>query len=155
MSRLATAPNRLARLLAFGVGLTVWGAALYGSTRLHQANLSIGHNICGPWGCAAVPEALLGYHLLLFTLITPLVILVGHWLSPQANARLGRWATLIGGAGLLAIVAWATIAWLVDGNAPQYAFQRGLFVLATTPDLPAGPLLVGGWIAWRRGTRRS
>lgn len=145
-----TTPQPLLRLLTFGVGLSAWGAALYGSTQLHQAQLAIGHGICGPWGCAAAPEALLGYHLLLLTLIVPTVVLVGQWLSPEANVRLGHWGTLIGGLGALLLMAWATGAWITDGKPLEYALQRGLFVVATTPDLPVVQLLiVGNCRLWR------
>lgn len=154
MPSLATTLHPLLRLLTFGVGLSAWGAALYGSTQLHQAQLAIGHGICGPWGCAAAPEALLGYHLLLLTLIVPTVVLVGQWLSSEANVRLGRWATLIGGFGALLLMAWATATWITDGSAPQYALQRGLFVVATTPDLPVAQLLIAGLATWGIAQRR-
>ena len=148
-------PSPLPRLLAFGVGLIAWGAALYGSTQLHQADLAIGHGICGPWGCAAAPEALLGYHLLLLTLIVPTVVLVGQWMSPEAQVRLGRWVTLIGGAGEVLLLAWAMGAWIADGKALEYALQRGLFVVATTPDLPVGQLLAAGLATWGFAQRRD
>jgi hypothetical protein len=137
----------MARIFLLTAGVAAWGAALYGSTQLHQLDLPIGHGICGPWGCAAQPEALLGYHLFWLVLLAPLTTLVVR-ASPSALAVRFAWGVAAAGLlGMVLLAAWAGAAWISDGEGAQYALQRGLFVIATTPDLPVMPLLLSGLAA--------
>ncbi len=132
------------RSLLLAMGISLWGAALFSTTQLHTLDLPLGHGICGPWGCAAEPAALLGYHLFLAVLLVPVVGLVCRTLNPATGRRVA-WAVI--GAALVAFVAVAGVSaveWLRDGEPARYALQRGLFVVATTPDLPVGSLLAAG-----------
>ena len=143
------------RPFIFAAGLGAWGASIYGATQLHRLDIDLGRGVCGPWGCAAAPEALLGYHLLLMSVIAPGIALVALWLTPQKAVRLGRGAVLLGGATLFVLFAWGAIGWLADGGATRYTLNSGLFRVATMPDLPALPVLFGGIAArilgWARG----
>lgn len=128
------------------IGIGVWGAAIFGTTQIHTLDLPLGHGVCGPWGCAAAPEALLGYHALWTVLLVPAIGLGCRVLSLQAARRVAWGALGIGLFTLLAVAGGAAIAWLRDGEPARYALQRGLFVVATTPDLPAGPLALAGLV---------
>ena len=144
----------MTRTLLLAFGLALWCVAIYGATQMHAMELEIKHTICGPWGCAAAPEALLGYHSLLVLVISPFVALVCRWAPPPSAQAVARGAILLGLLGLVGLTLGGSIAWLTGGNDSQYALQRGFFVLATTPDLPALPLLLGG-LAGRSVVRKD
>lgn len=139
-------------LLAAVVAL--WGAALFGATQLHTLDLPIGHGICGPWGCAAAPEALLGYHTLWLLILAPTLVLMGRVTGPAVSRWLALGALLVGVALIAGLAGFEVVAWLRDGNPSGYALQRGLFVVATTPDLPAIPLTLAGLITRFASTLR-
>lgn len=122
----------------------LWALAVYGATQLHKLDLPIGHGICGPWGCAAAPEALLGYHLLWTTLLAPPFAAVCCLLPTCRAQRLTKLVLMLGLLGVLSITVCSAAAWLWEGQAARYALQRGLFVVATTPDLPVIPLSLAG-----------
>lgn len=134
----------MTRLVGFAIGVAAWGGAIYASTQLHRVDLRLGAGICGPWGCAAKPEALLGYHLLLLALIAPGVALVAWAIAARQAIRLGRRTIASGLLGLVGLAGWGVSIWLLDGGSPRYAIQRGLFQVATSPDVPVVPLIVGG-----------
>lgn len=140
-------PINAARPLWLAAGVALWGAAIFGSLQLHTLDLPLGHGICGPWGCAAAPEALLGYHTLWLTLLAPPLVLAGRVLGPGAGRKLALVAIGLGAAGVLAMAGTAAVEWLRAGELASYAVQRGLFVVVTTPDLPLIPLLLAGLIA--------
>ena len=128
------------------LGLLVWAASVYGATQLHKYDLPIGLDICGPWGCAASPESLLGYHLLWASLLVPAVVLQCVLLPKHTGLRIGLVALTLGITGILLLSGWAAYGWIDGGNGTQYALQRGLFVVVTTPDLPLLPLTLSGAI---------
>ncbi|MEQ8846982.1 hypothetical protein [Botrimarina sp.] len=134
------------RLAALSFGSLVWALAIYGTTQFHTLDLPIGHTICGPWGCAAAPESLLGYHLFWLVVLAPLAALTCRAASRGAGLALSRALAGLGLTAALAIVAGSAAAWLLDGGAAQHAVQRGLFVLAATPDAPMLQLLVAGGV---------
>ena len=135
------------RSISFAVGVVLWAGALFGSLQLHTLDLPIEHNICGPWGCAAEPQALLGYHLFWLALIAPAIVLATAATPPPWASRLALGAVTLGLAGFLALAVGSALDWVDDGEPVEYAAQRGLFVVATTPDLPFVPLLLGGLAA--------
>ncbi|QDT67187.1 hypothetical protein MalM25_00840 [Planctomycetes bacterium MalM25] len=135
------------RALKIAVGTALWGSALWASTQMHRVELPFEHGLCGPWGCAAAPEALLGAHLLWLTLLAPTLVLTCRAVGPSRSRRLANAAWKIGALLAGGIVLWGIIAWLRAGEPQEYALKRGLFLLATTPDLPAIPLAISGLVA--------
>ena len=127
--------------------VTAWAGALYGSTQLHRYDLALQHNICGPWGCAAKPEALLGYHLFLLALVGPVVVLCVRVAPVDISSRLAFGVAAFGLLGALGLAAWAAGSWVASGQGAEFALQRGLFVVATTPDAPLLPLFLSGLAA--------
>ena len=132
------------RLLTLAGVVALWAGAVYGSTRLHQLDWELGHGICGPWGCAAAPQALVGYHAFWLTLLAPSVLLVCRVAGFPAGRRIALTAASVGLLGLVGLGAYGSIQWLQDGGDANYVAHRALFVCATTPDAPFLPLIVGG-----------
>ncbi|MEO1495796.1 MAG: hypothetical protein AAFV43_01470 [Planctomycetota bacterium] len=132
------------RLLTATLLASAWGAALYGASQLHHYDLNLGHDICGPWGCAASIEALVGAHALWWLLLTPLLLAAAWTLSPSRANRVAWGAVGLGLVAAVGLIGAEMAAWLWSGGDPRYVVQRGLFVLATTPDLPALPLAAAG-----------
>ena len=132
------------RLLVPPLLASAWGAALYGTTQLHHYDLNLGHDICGPWGCAASIEALVGAHSVWWLLLTPLLLASAWTRSPTLTNRVAWGAVGLGLLAAVGLIGAAMAAWLWSGGDPRYVVQRGLFVLATTPDLPALPLAAAG-----------
>ncbi|MEM6799281.1 MAG: hypothetical protein AAF589_07175 [Planctomycetota bacterium] len=135
-----------ARLAFTACGIAVWVAALVGSVQLHRVGRWLELDLCGPWGCAAAPEALVGYHLFLTLLIAPAAVLI-RWALP-ANWRV-HFAGLLVSLGLaLAVVIGlrAAVLWQeIASDAQQvYLWRWAGFVVVTTPDVPALPLTIAG-----------
>lgn len=139
--------SMLKRIFFQGLGLAIWGAAVYGTSLIHLIKLPGEHTICGPWGCAAEPSALLGYHLFLLVLIAPALVVGCCAVSQPRGRQIARWSFLGGLIGILGFVIWGAGNWIIEGNGAEYAMQRGLFVLVTTPDLPLMQLSLSGVIA--------
>ncbi len=134
-------------LATWGVLAIAWAACLVGSLQLHRSAGWLTNSLCGPWGCAAAPEALLGYHLFLTLLIVPLALSLQHWLSPLYR-RPAAWLLLFSGIALAASIA-VPAAWhwrQQDSSDKQrgYTAHRAVFVVVTTPDLPALPITLAG-----------
>lgn len=145
----------MSRTLSLAAVVALWGAALYGSTRLHTLELGVAPIFCGPWGCTATPEALVGYHLFWLALLAPAATLVAAWRPAGQAVRFGKALAAAGVIGIVLLVAGAAAEWLASGGAERYALQRGLFVVATTPDLPLGPAALAGLAAWTHGACRG
>ncbi|MEM6330598.1 MAG: hypothetical protein AAF790_10155 [Planctomycetota bacterium] len=135
------------RRVVIAGGLVAWGGAIAGAAFLHEAQGLIGYSICGPWGCAASTEALVGYHLLLTLLLAPAAVLLSRLAPRGVRRRLGLGVLA---AGLVlggAIATNAAAEW--NRTAPgdrlrPYTLQRAAFVVAASPDLPAVPLTLAG-----------
>lgn len=132
------------RLAALSTATLVWAFALYATTQVHTLGVLTGHSICGPWGCAAATESLVGYHLFWLVLLAPLVTLTCRALPRGSALRLSRGLAGVGAVAASAVVVGSAIAWLRDGGAVEYALQRGLFVLAATPDAPLLQVALAG-----------
>lgn len=139
--------NLFQRILLQGVGLLVWGAALYGTSLMHRITLPGEHSICGPWGCAAEPSALLGYHLFLLVLMAPMVVVGCQVAKEPKGKQIAQWVLYVGLIGAILFVVGGAGYWLFEGREAEYAVQRGLFLLATTPDLPFIQLCLSGLFA--------
>jgi hypothetical protein len=76
-------------------------------------------------------------------------------LAPQRLRLFGSIAVWVGVFGVVAIIGHDLIGWLqTDTDMRRYVWQRMLFVLATTTDLPFGHLTVIGAGLWGIGRRR-
>lgn len=140
-----THPTFAVRLLLLMAGVAVLAAAIYGSLQLHTLDLPIGHGICGPWGCAAEPEALLGYHAFWTLLLVPIVALTCRVIAGPQGKRLAILSLSVGLLGVVAIFCVGATSW-ARTEGIRYAVQRGLFDVATTPDLPVIPLVIAGLV---------
>lgn len=134
-----------ARPVALAAGVAVWAAAIFGSLQLHTLDLPIGHGICGPWGCAAEPEALLGYHAFWTFLLVPLIALICRVNAGPAGVRLAWAVGLTGALGIAMVLSVGSLAW-ARSEGSRHALQKGLFDVATTPDLPFVPLTIAGLV---------
>lgn len=144
----SVAPPTRMRLATIAPWLLIWAAALFGTTQLRRVSLPLGGDwICGPWGCAAEPSALLGYHLFWLLLITPAVVLGCLSLPAKRARRVAKSILLLGLAAGTALAVGGAIAWPRDGGELRYATQRALFVVATTPDVPAVHVALAGGVA--------
>ncbi|MEN1681358.1 MAG: hypothetical protein AAGJ46_17385 [Planctomycetota bacterium] len=137
------ATRSAARSAQLAIGVTVWGAAIWASTQLHTIDLPIDFDICGPWGCAAAPAALLGYHALWASLLIPGVAMACRALAGPVGRRIALVCFSVGAVGLISLFGWGAADWMASAGS-DYALQRGLFVVATSPDLPAGQLALAG-----------
>ncbi len=129
------------------VGMAVWGTAIWGTSLVQKVQALNIHNICGPWGCASPLGALLGYHLFWFALLGPMLVSACLLLPKGKGSLLANllfWGGLFGAIGL---VVWASTQWLMDGLESQYAIRRGLFVLATSTDIPLLQVCLSGLVA--------
>lgn len=134
------------RLSLLTLGVLAWGAVLFATTLLHRLEVDLGAGICGPWGCSANPQALVGYHAFWLVLLVPAVVCGCQAMTPPWGSRVALASLVSGIAVAVAIVGWAAGAWMLAHGA-EHAVQRGLFVLATTTDVPAAPLAVAGLVA--------
>lgn len=132
---------RLATLCLFAA---VWGGLLFGASQLHRYDLGLGHGVCGPWGCAASTEALLGANSLWTLILVPIAVSGCAVGGPVAGWRIGLGMSVVGFAGALLLVAAGSASWWMAGEPTEYLLQRGLFVLASTPDLPVIPVALAG-----------
>lgn len=145
--KISPQPSQLERLVLIVVGMAVWGTVIWGTSLVQNVQALNVHSICGPWGCAPPVGAMLGVHLFWIALLGP--ILVGACLLlPKGKGSLLAnclfWGGLLGAIGL---VFWASTEWLMDGLESQYAIRRGLFVLATSTDIPLLQVSLSGFVA--------
>lgn len=139
------------------LAVAVWAMALLAALQIHhypQAGEWIGFDICGPWGCAARPEALVGYHSFWLVLLAPPAFWAGIRASPSVASR-AAWALVGVGAGLtLSIAGGAVYDCLANGpeNLRQYWLQIAGFTLASSTDVPAVQIAVAG-LAFAAGGR--
>ncbi|MEN0111686.1 MAG: hypothetical protein AAF805_13290 [Planctomycetota bacterium] len=128
-------------------GALAWGLAVFGATQLHRIDLPLGDGICGPWGCAAAPSALVGYHLFWLLMVAPFATLASATLPRKTAIRLSTAMLATGVCATAALAVGGAVAWLREGGEPRYATQRALFVIATTPDLPVLSVALAGGVA--------
>lgn len=128
--------------------IPVWAAGLWGSLQVHQMDLNLGHDVCGPWGCGPRVEALIGFHGFWLFLMAPVAIGAGAFLPGRLNRKVGRAILFAGLAGVVGFVGWDVISYAREAESSRYLFQRGLFTLVTTVDFPMlQTLLAGGVLA--------
>lgn len=135
------------RLLVLGGGLVAWATAIGGALQMHRWHGLIGQGLCGPWGCAAAPEALLGYHLFLLVTFAPTATLACRALAPVLRRPLAWGLLLVGTGGAGALAGQAAHEWrrdVTDARLRAYTAQRAGFVVATSPDVPVIPIGLSG-----------
>jgi hypothetical protein len=77
-------------------------------------------------------------------------------LAPARLRSLGCFAFWLGLSGAAVVALRGLLGWQASAEEIRnYAWQRMLFVLATTTDLPCGPLALAGALWWFLGRRRS
>lgn len=139
-------PEGWKRYILFGLLLSCWLAAIAGSLQMHKLSGWMTHSICGPWGCAAAPESLIGYHLFIGLLAIPMAVLLSFVL-PKPWRKLLGWLLLGTGLfGIATLAGYGAIDWL-DLATPtqrQYTVQRAGFVMITTPDYPVMQTALAG-----------
>jgi hypothetical protein len=82
-----------------------------------------------------------------------------YWLqaraTPQRLRQIGQIALSLGILGVAGVAGNAQLAWWqTDTEMQRYIWQRMLFVVATTTDLPFGQLAVIGSVLWWLGRWR-
>ena len=126
-----------------------WSVGLYGTLRIHELNLSLGHSICGPWGCGPLTEALIGYHAFWFVLFLPLGLIAAAFFAPTARRRLGTTILLLGAIGSVGYMAWDAWGYYQQVGTTNLLIQRALFALATAIDFPTVQFGVMGFVLMR------
>jgi len=142
-----TASLNLPLIFKIQGGLAVWMAVVYGALKVGDIpgdwNL---HMLCGAWGCLPQPQALVGYHLFWFAVLAPAAGLT-VWFSGRAGAMIAGYTCgglgLLLMAGMLGWLTWYQLPELISDE-PTYFWQRYLFTLATTIDIPVIQLTVCG-----------
>ena len=122
----------------------LWAAALYGSLNIHQANLNLGHSICGAWGCGPPTEALLGYHAFWSVLIFPIIFATALYMNSPSIKKLGWALILVGSIASVVVAGGDTFSYWRSTNSTTYLVQRFFFALVTKIDIPMLQALVGG-----------
>ena len=134
------------RYLFYLVALPAWAGAMFGCLQLNQADLGLGHGICGAWGCGPKVEALLGFHGFTLLLIVPFALLVGFVLTPVQRRIAGKfivWAALL---GIVVYMAQDGIRHAMAAKSTRYVFQRALFSVAVATDIPLVQTLIAGLV---------
>jgi len=135
-----SSPGQLARLAI----IPIWIAALWGSLQIHQLDLNLGHDICGPWGCGPPLEALLGIHGFWLALILPAACLLGLYLSRETNRSIGKAILIVGVIALIAFVGGDVIRYYLKTKTAEHLVQRAFFTLVMCVDFPLIPTLLAG-----------
>jgi len=146
---------RAARItFANSIWLLFWPAILYSTLQFYRFQGIVGHSICGPWGCAAMPEALLGYHLFWAFLLCPAAWAISRFVNLQPRPLLPASLIGLGSCMLIGLMWLAGANWLAEKGDPQYLRQRIGFVVATSVDVPAVQIILAGALAWLGGRRQ-
>ena len=124
--------------------------------QISQLTTGLTHLACGPWGCGPPLEALAACHGFWALFLTPPAAWAASRSSMAAVRLVSLCAGLAGLAGVIGVVAWqaGTYLPLVGEGQPSYFFQRCLFVIATTVELPMVQLILLGLAGWWYAIRR-
>ena len=126
-----------------------WIGALYGTLQIHSMDLHLGpHTICGPWGCGPRPEALIGYHGFWAVVILPVAITVGVVAPRQANRLIGGLLLIASVIGAATYLTWDGVQYASSAQSTEHAFQRAVFTLVTTVDIPMIQALIASGLLW-------
>lgn len=127
---------RLSLLLPF---LAAWGGGMYGVLSIQRWQVSWAHVICGPWGCGPTAQSLIAYHGFWLLLLGGGAIFLGLQAPNHVRRTIGYALVFVGLLVLMAVGVRELWTWLPQTAAAhnRYLWQRYLFVVATTPDIPA------------------
>ncbi len=125
-----------------------WVLALGGALHIHELEGTLGHAICGPWGCGPPVAALIGYHAFWCLLVLPAALILSVLWCPRACRHLGVGLLIVGIVGTVALL-------LIDGfnnsAAENYPLRWSLFRIVTFVDFPLVQLaLAGAWLRFGR-----
>jgi hypothetical protein len=87
----------------------------------------------------------------------PLLVMGLRRLTPKQLRLLGLAVTSAGVVGLLVFVGRDLARWLTAAppDFRRYAFQRMLFTIGTTPDVPLVQVIAAGVVCWLAGLLRK
>jgi len=129
--------------------LPIWLLGLWGSLKIHELDLNLGHSICGPWGCGPPVEALLGYHAFWLVLTFPVAISIASYLSPSRRSKLGWLFLAVGIIGVVFVAGGNTVEYWKSSESSKYLLQRFFFATVTKIDIPMiQAIVVGGSLIW-------
>ena len=143
------------RLLITMVGLSAWGASLFGAISLQNVESLGGHSFCNPlWGCAPPMKELICWHTVMFVAMLLPTVLVFTYLKPTVTRHLFKWAFWIGMLSLIGFVLVDSGGWLVqqEFQNANLLHQRIGFGIARQVDFPIiqfTVLMFSGWMATR------
>ena len=127
----------------------IWLLGLWGSLRIHELDLHLGHSICGPWGCGPPVEALLGYHAFWLVLIVPVAIALGAYFSQPSRRKLGLAFLAVGLVTIAFVAGGDTFRYWKSSGSAQYLTQRFFFAMVTKIDVPMLQVFtVGALMTW-------
>jgi hypothetical protein len=88
--------------------------------------------------------------------VAALVLVLGR-LTPVQLRLLGAALTAAGVVGLLVFIGWDLTRWLgtVPPDFRRYSFQRILFAVGTSPDVPLVQVAAAGAVCWIVGILRK
>ena len=137
--------------------VAAWAAVMYGVLQLRHLTGTWDHAICGPWGCGPPLSSLAAYHGFWFVLLAGGALLAARTWPPRLLRYVGFGLILGAVVALVVLTGWDLVSWLPQvANASQkHLVQRCLFVVLTSVDVPAIPILLAGIIcvtARGRGT---
>lgn len=134
----------------------IWLVGLWGSLKIHELDLHLGHSICGPWGCGPPVEALLGYHAFWLVLIVPIALAAGAYFSSPSRRMLGLAILVIGTIAVAMVAGDDTFRYWKSSENSQYLIQRFFFTLATKVDIPMlQTMFVGAMLVWFSRPKRE
>ena len=95
-------------------------------------------------------QALAALHGFWIVLAVPALMLAFRRLTPKQLRLLGLALTTAGVVGLLVFVVQDLARWLTTAppDSRRYSFQRILFAIGTTPDIPLVQVAAAGAVCW-------
>jgi hypothetical protein len=135
------------RWTVWGSASVLWFACLEGALQLQNLPAAtLGHDVCGVWGCGPPLPVLLACHGFWLALLGPPAVVAALCLPGKWVWRLGVAIAAAGLCGLAGLAVWEAISWLPQASAiqRQYLGHRYLFTLVTLVDVPIMQFLVIG-----------
>jgi hypothetical protein len=102
-------------------------------------------------------QALAALHGFWIVVAVAILVLVLRRLTAEQLRLLGLASTLAGVVGLLVFIGWDLTSWLgtVPPDFRRYSFQRILFTIGTSYDVPLVQVAAAGAVCWIVGALRK